>query len=127
ERRLVLVGLSLMAVAFAALPLAGSVGLLMIPLMLAATGRGVCQPPLMGLASLNATPSTRGMVMGVFQSSAAAARVGGPVLAGALYDLDQAFPFWMAAALVATATAIALGIRDHPSRETVPAEPPVLV
>jgi len=127
ERRLVLVGLSLMAVAFAALPLAGSVGLLMIPLMLAATGRGVCQPPLMGLASLNATPSTRGMVMGVFQSSAAAARVGGPILAGALYDLDQAFPFWMAAALVATATAIALGIRDHPSRETVPAEPPVLV
>jgi len=127
ERRLVIAGLSCMAFAFAVLPLAGSVALLMVPLMLAATGRGICQPPLMGLASMSATASSRGMVMGVFQSSASAARVVGPVLAGALYDLGDALPFWMAAVLVSTSAAIALGIRDHPLREVIHDEPPILV
>lgn len=127
ERRLVIAGLSCMAFAFAVLPLAGSVALLMVPLMLAAAGRGICQPPLMGLASMNATSSSRGMVMGVFQSSASAARVVGPVLAGALYDLGDGLPFWMAAALVSTSAVIALGIRDHPLREVIREEPPILV
>jgi predicted MFS family arabinose efflux permease len=112
ERRLVLIGLTLMAVGFAVLPLAGSVTLLMLPLMLAAVGRGISQPPMMGLASLSAEAGTHGMVMGVFQSSASAARVVGPVLAGALYDLGQGLPFWMAAGLVSAAAAIALGLRD---------------
>ena len=127
ERRLVIAGLACMAFAFAVLPLAGSVALLMVPLMLAATGRGICQPPLMGLASMSATPDSRGMVMGVFQSSASAARVVGPVLAGALYDVGDGLPFWVAAALVSTSAVIALGIRDHPLREGMPEEPPILV
>ena len=124
ERRLVLTGLSLMGLAFATLPLAGSVGLLMVPLMLAAVGRGISQPPLMSLASLRADEDDRGVVMGVFQSSAAAARVVGPVVAGALYDLGQGFPFWLAAGLVSSAAALALGIRDHPSRDAAPGGTP---
>jgi predicted MFS family arabinose efflux permease len=123
ERRLVLIGLTLMAVGFAALPLAGSVTLLMLPLMLAAVGRGVSQPPMMGLASLSAEAGTHGMVMGVFQSSASAARVVGPVLAGALYDRGQGLPFWMAAGLVSAAAAIALGLEDPAVRSPQPRAP----
>ncbi|MBW2424303.1 MAG: MFS transporter [Deltaproteobacteria bacterium] len=121
ERRLVVAGLSLMALAFACLPLPGSVALLMAPLMIASVGRGISQPPLMSLASLGAAAGTHGIVMGVFQSSASAARVVGPVIAGSLYDRGQPLPFWLAALLVATAGGLALTLHDRPSVET--AEP----
>jgi predicted MFS family arabinose efflux permease len=74
----------------------------------------------MSLASLSSGSDDRGVVMGVFQSSAAAARVVGPVMAGALYDLAQGYPFWMAAALVTCAAGLALSVQDHPDRETPP-------
>ena len=125
ERRLVLGGLTLMALGFVLLPLAESVAVLMLPLMLAAVGRGVSQPPMMGLASLQAESGDHGMVMGVFQSSASAARVVGPVIAGALYDLGQGLPFWLAAGLVSTAAAIALGLRDPAARGPGANVPPV--
>ena len=112
ERRLVLVGLGLMALAFATLPLAGTVALLFLPLAIASVGRGISQPPMMTLVSLSANESSRGIVLGVFQSSASAARVVGPVLAGALYDLESGLPFWAAALLVATAGLIALRVQD---------------
>jgi len=50
-------------------------------------------------------------VMGVFQSSAAGARIVGPLIAGALYDQDQTWPFWMAALLASGATAHAFGLQ----------------
>ena len=125
ERRLVLVGLCLMALGFVALPLPESVGLLMLPLMLAAVGRGISQPPLMSLASLGSDADHRGIVMGVFQSSASAARVVGPVMAGALYDLGQGFPFWLAAGLVSSAAVLALGIRNDPVLGSAASDPPL--
>ena len=128
ERRLVLVGLSAMAVAFACVPLPGTVAWLMVPIMLAAVGRGIAQPPLMSLVSMSAEPGARGIVMGVFQSCASGSRVVGPIVAGALYDVGDALPYWLAAALVAGAGGLALSLRDvpgqGPSREpdTTPAD-----
>jgi DHA1 family tetracycline resistance protein-like MFS transporter len=112
ERRLILVGLSLMTVAFFSVPLPYSIGLLMVPLAVAAVGRGISQPPMMSLVSLGADEGSRGIVMGVFQSCASAARVVGPLIAGALYDQDQAFPYWLAAVLTAIAALTAIRIRD---------------
>jgi DHA1 family tetracycline resistance protein-like MFS transporter len=112
ERRLILVGLSLMTVAFFSVPLPYSIGLLMVPLAVAAVGRGISQPPMMSLVSLGADEGSRGIVMGVFQSCASAARVVGPLIAGALYDQDQAFPYWLAALLTAIAALTAIRIRD---------------
>jgi len=108
ERRLILVGLSLMALAFFAVPLPRTVPFLMLPLALAAVGRGISQPPMMSLVSQRADEGSRGIVMGVFQSSASAARVVGPLIAGALYDQSQSYPYWLAAVLVAIAALTAI-------------------
>jgi predicted MFS family arabinose efflux permease len=114
ERRLILAGLVLMAMAFFSVPLPNSVAILMAPLAIAAVGRGISQPPMMSLISQIADVGSRGIVMGVFQSCASAARVVGPLVAGALYDMDQAFPYWLAAALLVIATLTAIQIRDRP-------------
>ena len=113
ERRLILAGLSLMAIAFLSVPLPHSVAILMVPLAIAAIGRGISQPPMMSLVSQGADDGSRGVVMGVFQSCASAARVVGPLVAGALYDLDQAFPYWLAACLLLIAALTAIQIRDR--------------
>lgn len=113
ERRLVLAGLALLTVAFAALPIPGSVAGLMLPLALAAVGRALAQPPMMSLVSLFSNERSRGMVLGVFQSSASAARVVGPVVAGLLYDANAALPYLTAAGLTAVAFAIALAVHER--------------
>ena len=120
ERRLILVGLSMMAMAFFAVPLPQTVPFLLLPLALAAVGRGISQPPMMSLVSQRADEASRGIVMGVFQSCASAARVVGPLVAGALYDQGQHFPYWLAAVLVAFAALTALRIQDpkHPARSS---------
>ncbi|MBW1882765.1 MAG: MFS transporter [Deltaproteobacteria bacterium] len=111
ERSLALAGLSAMTLGFAVLPWVTSVALLMAPLVLLSIARGLSQPPLLSLVSLHSDAENRGMVMGVFQSSASGARILGPVMAGALYDLGQGFPYWMAAALVGCSALLARGIR----------------
>lgn len=113
ERRLILAGLGLMALAFFSVPLPHSVAFLMVPLAIAAVGRGISQPPMMSLVSQSADEASRGIVMGVFQSCASAARVVGPLIAGALYDLDQDYPYWLAGALLVIATLTAINIHDR--------------
>jgi MFS family permease len=106
EHGLVIAGLGLMSVAFVLVPSAPTVAWLMGPLGLAAVGRGIAQPPMMSLVSLASDEGSRGLVMGVFQSTASAARIVGPVLAGWLYDRAQPLPYWTAGLL----TALALGL-----------------
>jgi len=113
ERRLILAGLGLMALAFFSVPIPHSVAFLMVPLAIAAIGRGISQPPMMSLVSQSANEASRGIVMGAFQSCASAARVVGPLIAGALYDLDQDYPYWLAGALLVIATLTAIHIQDR--------------
>lgn len=110
ERSLVLTGLALMTAAYVFIPVPHSVAWLLVPLGIAAIGRGISQPPMMSLVSLAADEGSRGLVMGVFQSTASAARIVGPIAAGLLYDLDAAFPFWTAAVLTATGVALTIGV-----------------
>ena len=77
---------------------------------IAAVGRGISQPPMMSLVSLLADEGSRGLVMGVFQSTASAARIVGPIAAGLLYDQGAAYPFWAAAGLTASGVILALGV-----------------
>jgi DHA1 family tetracycline resistance protein-like MFS transporter len=111
ERSLALTGLTVMILGFACLPFVDSVGVLLVPLTLLALARAIAQPPLMSLVSLHAEVADRGIVMGVFQSSASGARIVGPLIAGALYDRSPGWPFWMAALLAAAAASLALGLR----------------
>jgi DHA1 family tetracycline resistance protein-like MFS transporter len=107
EQGLVITGLALMSLAFVLVPVAPSVAWLMGPLGLAAVGRGIAQPPMMSLVSLAADEGSRGLVLGVFQSTASAARIVGPVLAGWLYDQALPYPYWAAGGLTALALALA--------------------
>ena len=100
ERHLVVAGVALLALGFAGVPLAPSVAVLLLPLLLAAVGRAIAQPALLSLASQAARPEQRGAAMGVFQSSASLARVFGPALGGVLYGIALPYPFWLASALL---------------------------
>ncbi len=109
ERRLLHAGAVLMAIAFVAIPFAPTVGLLLLPLVVSAVGRGICQPSMMSMVSSFATPSTRGAVMGTFTSRSSLARALGPVPAGFLFDLDMGAPFWLAALLLGAMLALSTG------------------
>ncbi|MCP5040068.1 MAG: MFS transporter [bacterium] len=100
EQRLLVCGVSLMALAFFAMPLPSGVALLLLPLVVSAAGRAVGQPSMLSLVSLEATPVNRGAVMGGFQSAASLARTLGPLVAGMLFDLSDAYPFYFAGALM---------------------------
>jgi MFS family permease len=99
ERTLVVAGAGLLAAAFGALPEAASRAALVAALVMAAAGRAILQPALMGMTSVAAGSGARGAAMGAFQSAAAIARVAGPLLAGWLYERAFAWPFWLAAGL----------------------------
>jgi DHA1 family tetracycline resistance protein-like MFS transporter len=110
ERQLLLMGVALMTFAFLALPYPSTIGVLIIPLVFSAIGRAISQPAMLSLVSLEATPSTRGAVMGSFQSAASAARTIGPLLAGYLFDWNDALPFLFAGVLMALAIPLCLGV-----------------
>jgi multidrug resistance protein len=99
ERSMLFSGVALMSIAFLAIPWPATVPILLIPLIAASVGRAISQPSMMGLVSFEGTRTTQGAVMGTFQASASAARVLGPLAAGALYDFDHSAPFLLAGGL----------------------------
>jgi multidrug resistance protein len=113
ERRMLVSGLILMALAFPAIPMLHTVGFLMIPLAVSALGRAIAQPPMTSLVSMRGNAAERGELMGVFQSSAALARIFGPLVAGVLYDFSAPSPFYLAAALFALGAALSLGLASE--------------
>jgi MFS family permease len=117
EKALMLVGVSLMALAFFAVPWPGAVSVLLVPLIVSSIGRAVSQPSMLGMVSFESTATTRGAVMGTFQASASVARVLGPLAAGALYDQYHPAPFLLAGVSMVVALAIAVTLPDPRRRE----------
>jgi MFS family permease len=108
ERLLVGTGSLALGAAFLASLAAPTVAWLLLPLGVAACGRAIAQPSLMSLASFAAPADQRGLAMGTFQSSASLARVVGPLLAGALYDVWLGWPFAFAGVLALLVGGLAL-------------------
>ena len=115
ERRLIFGGSALLAISLAAVPWMPAVALLLVPLAVASIGRALVYPSMLGLVSISAAAEERGLVMGAFQSSASLARVLGPLVAGALYDVHIASPFVLAGALMVPVAAIAGGLASAPT------------
>jgi MFS family permease len=117
EVRLLRLGVVVMALAFLAIPLTNSVGVLLVPLIASAAGRAICQPSMLSLVSLDTTPTTRGAVMGVFQSASSLARTFGPLVAGVLFDWGDSYPFALAGVLMLFAIPLCFALpeqtRDH--------------
>ncbi|MDP6979201.1 MAG: MFS transporter [Myxococcota bacterium] len=113
EKRLLIAGVSLMAVAFFAVPAPLSVPILLLPLVVSAAGRAISQPAMMSLVSLEASAHQRGVVMGGFQSASSLARTIGPLIAGVLFDRSDAWPFYCAGILMIVALPLVWGLTQH--------------
>lgn len=99
ERSLAATGGVLMGVALFAIPLipslifAGAVGAVL------AVGQGLATPTLSTLLSREASADEQGGTLGMGQSLSALARAVGPIVAGALFDLGEGWPFYLGALL----------------------------
>ncbi len=102
------------AVPFAAgllvIGLATDLRLLLAGLVLLGIGYGGAVPAVLGLLSRAASPERQGGVLGVGQSVGSFARVLGPSMAGALFDVRLAFPYMAGAALIVLALLVSRGI-----------------
>ncbi|KAJ8603629.1 hypothetical protein CTAYLR_007575 [Chrysophaeum taylorii] len=72
--------------------------LLAMSLAVLATGVSLTIPSVTAILSRNATPETQGAVLGASQGFQALGRVVGPLVYGAIFDINAALPFLVAAA-----------------------------
>lgn len=111
EAPLILWGLMLVAVGLGTIPATpeGLWYILLAPMTCLAVGQGMLSPSITGLLSRSVPASSQGSALGLLQSLSALARVGGPWLAGSLYDKHgENVPFY-AGSLVLLAAAIGCG------------------
>jgi MFS family permease len=100
ERKLLITGCALTAVALGALPAAASWEGIYGCAFGLACGHGLSQPSVASLISRAASADTQGGALGVSQSAASLARVIGPALGGALFQqVTPGAPYLVAAAL----------------------------
>jgi MFS transporter, DHA1 family, tetracycline resistance protein len=122
ETRLVVVGSFARAVGlliFAALatPLLGGVAAIMF-----AIGVGLMMPPLQSLTTVSVADELRGGVLGVYQSSISLATIVSTAVAGVIFALNPAYPYWFGGGLSLLALLPALLLarrmgngRSHPT------------
>jgi MFS family permease len=85
EKRVALLGVTTYLAGLMLLALANDVRLMIAAGVLLGIGLGMYLPSLSSLASKQADPSERGMVMGTYQSATSLARIIGPMVSGTLY------------------------------------------
>ncbi len=118
EKRLALIGGSLVSLSLAALPLAATVPGLIVACAGLALGNSLITPTLNGLASRSIDAHSQGRVLGVLQASGSLGRMLGPFLGGVLYhwQIGGALPglgqaaFWAGSMLCAGATVALVGM-----------------
>ncbi len=101
EARLVPVGIALLALGLALLPLAPPVAAMVGVFCLIAVGQGITTPSLQSLVSRGVSEDEQGFVLGANQSMSALARAIGPAIGGAIYmGISPSAPFWFSALLL---------------------------
>ncbi len=111
EARLVLAGVTLMAVGLLLLPVGARVVLLGATTALLAVGMGLHNPSTLGLISRLTEEHRQGGTLGVTRSLGALARGVGPLWGGWIFArVGPAWPFWSAAGLMALALAVAVPV-----------------
>lgn len=109
ERQLIRVGLVLNVVGFLMLSTAESWALLIPGLAILALGQGFITPALASAIAGSAEPGRSGAALGVQQSAGGLARVVGPAMGGALFAIELAVPYVVAAGLTLAALPIVPG------------------
>jgi MFS transporter, DHA1 family, tetracycline resistance protein len=106
SRKLLRVGLSLVAIGLLLLSVATSWAVLFIALFLLSVGQGFSGPSGSSLVAELAPVERRGEAMGYQQSTAAFGRIAGPVMAGVLFDqVGISAPFAVSGVLIVAAIA----------------------
>lgn len=72
----------------------------LVPIILLCLGNACLNPSLISILSRKASPQEQGEVMGQNQGFGSLGRVAGPMLAGFLYPIHQALPFWVGGAVM---------------------------
>jgi multidrug resistance protein len=120
ERRLLQAGTLLITLSLILIPIVGATGSYAVFLgigPLLAAGSGLTNPALPSLLSRSVAGDAYGETLGLGQSLSALGRVLGPTVAGALFEVSPAAPFWMGAALAATCVGRAMKLRVESSQE----------
>ena len=108
EAALVPVGVLLVGLGVALLPLVSPGVAMLVAFVIIASGQGVANPSLSGLLSRGTHADEQGGVLGSNQSMAALARATGPALGGVLYErVGMGVPFFVAAGLCGLAFLLA--------------------
>lgn len=108
ERLVATVGMIMMGLAMFTIPFAPTLLGATIVLGFLAIGQGLTTPTLSSLLSLETGTEHQGGMLGLGQSSTAAARAASPILAGWLFDLDMGLPYYLGAIVLLAAGGLIL-------------------
>ena len=118
ERRLLRASAIPLCLGLVAVGVADTTPVLLAGLVLIGIGYGGSVPNVLALLSRAADPERQGAVLGIGQSVGSTARVVGPALAGNLFDVRLALPYFAGAVLILVAAAVATRVlqpREAPS------------
>lgn len=99
DARLVILGTVVRSIGLAILAAIASPWLAGLACLFIAAGMGLMMPPLQSLATRTVTDTVRGGVLGVFQSGVSLAIIISTAIAGAIFAVEPAMPFWIGAVL----------------------------
>jgi DHA1 family tetracycline resistance protein-like MFS transporter len=127
EKSLAMMGVMMLIIGMALLPLVGGWASLLAVSGLVGIGNSFVTPTLNGLASRSAERTWQGRVIGLMQSAGSLARWVGPMLAGSLLARDAGHsyygrtPFWTASVILCIGLALALKLPAKPITAGEPA------
>lgn len=121
ERRLVVAGALALMVGIGLLPMASTVPILCVVMLVIAAGFSLLNPALNSLVSKSVESHEQGIMLGVGRSVSTLSRVVGPAWAGNVFEgLGRHWPFWMGAVVMLVVVVLAVRqlrqpITDNPS------------
>ncbi len=104
ERNLLLLSALPFALGLAVMGLSTTTQVFLLGLVLVGIGYGGTIPTVLGLLSRSVEPKRQGAILGLGQSVGSLARVLGPGMAGALFDVRLSLPYFAGAALILAGT-----------------------
>ncbi|MFY9820703.1 MAG: MFS transporter [Thermoanaerobaculia bacterium] len=99
-------------------------GLFAVVALLVPVGTALLFPATTALLSHNTSRAEMGQMMGVQQSFGSVARLIGPVVAGAIYEINPRYPFWAASALMLCTSFLTTRQKQAGVEKKVPADAP---